>query len=291
MRRIAVITGSSGFIGKQLVQKLKSSDVVLRYIDDLDDVMDQKWIAKYGFLDGPYDFYHLAGKTGVERSWAHVQEFIESNVLITQKVLEFCRLTKSNLVHLGSASYSSSISNNSIDEKQELSCNNPYAISKKLAEELCRFYSCQFDLRIVVLRLFNPYGPGQSTQFLIPHLIKQAVSGGPIRVQNLETSRDYIYIDDVINSITMCKKLDRGFHVYNIGTGLSYKVSEVINLLQDLGGFSGCVISKDKLIVGQVYSSKANIELIRQELGWEPNVTLRDGLEQMLNSFTVEANQ
>ena len=119
-----------------------------------------------------------------------------------------------------------------IDEISETFTSNPYALSKKISEDLCKFYSENFGVRITILRPFNVYGVGQSDKFLIPSLINQILNGTTISIKDLEPKRDYVYISDLIDSIIKCLSLDNKFEIFNIGSGISYSVKEIINIIQ-----------------------------------------------------------
>src|SRR5688572_17268499 len=115
---------------------------------------------------------HLAGRSYVPDSWEHPLAFYEMNVLGTLRVLEYCRANAARLVHVSSYVYGNPRSL-PIAEDHPTQATTPYAHSKLLAEECCRFYAEKLGLGIVVVRPFNVYGPGQKEPFLIPSLIRQ----------------------------------------------------------------------------------------------------------------------
>ena len=251
----------------------------MRLDDEINMFVDERWMQDNRFDVGPYVVIHLAAKTGVGKSWLQSQEYFDSNVATTQRMLEFCRLSSSSLIYLSSASYGPSDGNKPHKEIQALCADNPYALSKIMAEELCQFYAQYFQVPITILRPFNVYGPGQSSRFLIPHLISEVITKNQVEVENLTTSRDYIFVDDVIDVIVRCMGYVQGFRVLNVGTGVGHSVSEVLEILWELVGERKPILNKNIERRNQVNTSVADIARIQGQLSWQPQIDLSEGLK------------
>jgi nucleoside-diphosphate-sugar epimerase len=170
-----------------------------------------------------------------------------------------------------------------ISESALLSVNNPYGLSKKLAEESCSFYYNSLAVNTVIIRPFNVYGPGQSTQFLIPMIIEKVNLRKEIEVKDLNPKRDFIFVEDLVNAIIASIKLDTGFHIFNIGSGLSYSVAEIIEHIQRIEGTSLSVKSFAETRPGEILETKADISKAKKILGWSPKWSIESGISQTIS--------
>ena len=166
-------------------------------------------------------------------------------------------------------------------ESTPLAAKNPYALSKKLAEEACEFYSDRFSIQTTILRPFNIYGPGQSDSFLIPTILNHLKAGREIHVKDLEPRRDYVYIADVIEAMVKAVVRADGSGMFNVGSGTSHSVAELIQCIQKVWGTDLPVRSDGRRRQGEGLDTVADISRARQQLGWTPRFTLRQGLEAL----------
>jgi nucleoside-diphosphate-sugar epimerase len=169
-----------------------------------------------------------------------------------------------------------------IPESAALVAMNPYALSKKLAEEACKFYADIYGVKIIILRPFNVYGSGQSDRFLIPYLINQVKSKTTISIQDIEPRRDFIYIDDLVDAIIKAMEIQLDFDIFNIGSGVSYSVAELIGIIQKIQGTSLGIKVDGERRIGEVMDTQADITKAFDILGWSPKYSLHSGLEKML---------
>src|SRR5262245_55609000 len=166
MSRI-LVTGATGFIGRHLVPQLSASGHhVVQANSQSGNVTLQSTWSRFPKVEV---VIHLAGKSFVPDSWADPAAFIECNLLGTVRALDYCRANNARLIFLSSYLYGNP-ETLPVSETSKLVAANPYALSKKLSEEICHFYASKFDISIVILRPFNVYGPGQQDYFLIPSL-------------------------------------------------------------------------------------------------------------------------
>ena len=276
-----VVTGASGFIGKYLVPKLRSvAHEVIEAGSTEGDVADEATWSRFPDVEV---VVHLAGRTFVPDSWIDPAGFLRTNLQGTVLALDYCRTHDARLVFLSSYLYGKP-EKMPIPESAALSATNPYALSKKLAEDACRFYADAFGVRVTVLRPFNVFGPDQAKHFLIPTIIDQAAAGNVIHVKDLEPKRDYVYIDDLADAIERSMVLDQAFNIFNIGTGISYSVADLISLIQSIMGTNLAVQSSGERRAVEVMDTKADIERASAILGWSPKWTLKAGLEKVLGA-------
>lgn len=280
MKLSILVTGSNGFIGRHLVKSLRfrHHQVFAMARVDGDTSNAETWI-NYPKADC---VVHLAGLTFVPDSWTNPEQFIESNTLSTTHALEYCRKNDAKLIFLSSYMYSTN-STTSVKEADETSPANPYALTKFLGENLCRYYSDFFGTQVVVLRPFNVYGIGQATKFLIPSIVQQARVGDEIRVMDHKPSRDYLYIDDLLEAIHRSIILTTNFDIFNIGTGKSFSVESLIKILETVVGRNLRIISANSERPSEINFTRADITHAIDVLKWKPKWALIDGLSAIWN--------
>lgn len=278
MARI-LVTGATGFVGKHLVPQLSAigHDIIEANSQSGDVAAGSTW-SRFPSVEV---VIHLAGKSFVPDSWVDPGAFINCNLLGTVAALNYCKANNARLIFLSSYLYGNP-QTLPIPETARLVATNPYALSKKLSEEVCHFYACKFGLDIVILRPFNVYGSGQRGYFLIPSIIRQASAGEVIRVKDLEPRRDYVFINDLVDVIAKAVDLRNGINVLNVGSGVSNSVAELIQIIQDLKQTHLRVSSSEERRKDEVMNTVADITRVNRALGWAPKWTLIEGIRAML---------
>ncbi|NTU42062.1 MAG: NAD(P)-dependent oxidoreductase [Nitrospirales bacterium] len=276
-----LITGSRGFIGRALTQRLLESGHPLHELPQGADIGEP--VSLEGFRDKEISqVFHLAARTFVPDSWRDPGGFYRTNVIGTQNVLEFCRQKSASLLYVSSYVYGKP-ERLPIPEEAPLRPNNPYAHSKCLAEQLCRFYAQEFGVRVTVLRPFNIYGPGQRESFLIPSVIRQTLESDGVSVKSLTPRRDYLYLDDFLDVLLLSTGTRQSrYEVYNIGAGISYSVRDVIDEALAVAGRNIPVISEEEDRKNEIDDVVADIGKARRELGWQPQRSFREGIRRMI---------
>ena len=279
-----LVTGADGFIGQPLVKKLQSEGFeVIALSLSHGDICDPNTLKPFQHEKFQHVF-HLAAVTFVPDSWQKPVRFMQINALGTQNVLEFCRKSNNSMTFISSYLYGN-VTQLPIKETHPLQPNNPYALSKKVGEDICRFYAENFAVEVNVIRPFNIYGPGQNEKFLIPYIIDQALHADEIRVKDLVPKRDYIYLDDVIDALMKAMK-HKKFDIYNIGSGESYSVKEVIDIVQDLTGITKKVISESQVRTNEINDTRCDNVKAKKQLEWRLSISFREGLAKMIDHFS-----
>lgn len=284
IRKSILVTGSSGFIGRHLVEALKNNNFPVYTFDKTEgyDVCRKKSFSNF-LNKGIKVVFHLAGQTYVPDSWTKTDIFYKNNILGTQNVLEFCRHTGAKLIY--SSAYVYGLPKYlPIDEKHPVLPNNPYAHSKWLGEELCRFCAREYQNRILIIRPFNIYGPGQKERFLIPFLFKQIREKSSIKVKDDAPKRDYLYISDLIEAYLGFIDYEGKEQVFNVGYGVSFSVREIIEMMIETAGRPIKWSSQGQKRPYEIPDTMADNRLLRTTLGWEPKVTFREGIKRILDN-------
>jgi GDP-4-dehydro-6-deoxy-D-mannose reductase len=276
-----LVTGSTGFVGKHLVPGLKKAQHETFEANsrsgDIAEALTWKKFPKTDVV------IHLAGKSFVPASWSDPASFINCNLMGTVTALNYCREHDSRLIFISSYLYGNPLEL-PIPETATLNPTNPYALSKKLAEDVCRFYSDSLGVNITILRPFNVYGPGQDENFLLPSIIRQVSSGKDIVVKDLEPKRDYIYINDLVDALIGAVTYESKFDIFNIGSGKSHSVQELIQITQNTYGTELPVHSDEERRKDEIMDTRADITLAKLKLHWEPKWTLEEGIRQIFDS-------
>ena len=276
-----VVTGARGFIGRALVRRLESTGDSVIGLSTVDgDIADQATLHPYRSSDIRHVF-HLAGRSFVPQSWNDPIEFHRVNAMGTLNVLEFCRERRRPLTYVSAYLYGQP-RQQPVREDHPVVPNNPYGLSKMQAEMACEFYARTHGLNVNVVRPFNVYGFGQNENFLIPTILRQVLSAGEIKVQDLAPRRDYLYMDDLIELLVATLNAPPGYNVYNGGTGTSLSVAEVIATAQAEAATSKPVRCGESVRINEISDTRADIEKARHELGWSPKHEFRDGVRTII---------
>ena len=237
----------------------------------------KNYVGKLGKIDL---VYHLAAQLFVPYSFENPRDVYEVNVLGTLNVLELCRLYNIQKIVFPSSYVYGHPQYLPIDEGHPVNPNNPYARSKVIGEALCKAYHEDYNLNCTILRSFNIYGEGQGDRFLIPSIIKQLESGR-IEIKDPEPRRDYLYISDAIEAFVKAGEYSNAeFDVFNIGSGTSYSVAEVVSKVLKSWGREAEVDYRGRRRVGEIVDVVANIQKAREKLRWKPHVSLEQGLSK-----------
>jgi len=283
---IILVTGSSGFIGKALTEKLKNSDSkVLEFNTSEGDIAQKDSLDL--FLNEPIThLFHLAAKTYIPDSWDSPVDFFHTNITGTAYVLDFCKRKKIPLTYVSTYMYGNPERLPQTEEDPVIT-NNPYTLSKYMAEQMCRFYSNNFDMRITILRPFNVFGIGQDEKFLIPAILHQALHEDAIRVKDLTPRRDYLYLEDLVDALVCTLNPASRYALYNIGSGHSLSVKYIAETVLDVLGLNKPIVSENIERKNEVNDTVADIRRAQKELGWSPRHSFREGIEKIVHRMSL----
>jgi nucleoside-diphosphate-sugar epimerase len=296
-----LITGGNGFIGSHLIRLLSGSEndvycleryVTGRYVlggqrlvkTVFGDLRDHFAVRKVVREVQPDAVIHLASISAVSYSYDHPIEVLETNFLGTVNLAESCLREVPHFKHFLFAGTSEEYGNQEnvpIKETAELYPNSPYAVSKVAADKHLQYMRDAFDFPVTILRNFNTYGRRDNTHFVVERTIAQMLKGKTVRLGDPMPIRDFMYVDDHVNSYLACLENEKAVgEIFNFCTGRGVSIAQLVESIKKLTGNESEVIWNTiperpldiAVLVGD--NSKA-----KRILGWEPKFTLEEGLK------------
>ena len=286
MSRRVLVTGGSGFLGLSLCRKLGESgdDVLAVSRHSGVDVTDWNHVSRVERCDV---VYHLAAVTGAEAALSRPRETYTTNVLGTMHVLEYCRIQKARRLVFASTYVYGQPRYLPVDESHPIKPGNLYAQSKVIGETLCRQYYEDFGVSVVILRIFNPYGPGQQGNFLIPTILNQLRHQGKVLLRDAAPRRDFIFMQDVVDAFTMAGSYAGSeFAIFNVASGKSYSVSEIVGKIRNMHGRPFEVVYTGPSRPFEIPDCVGGIEGSKRNLGWQAKTDIDNGLRQTVEAWT-----
>jgi len=306
--KTVVVTGAGGFIGSALVERLIQDGAhvraMLRYtsrgqrgcLDYLPDAVMQDVDVTLGDvrdLDGVRAIlrdtdaiFHLAALVGIPYSYEHPQEFIDTNIVGTSNVLLAAKElgTLERIVLTSTSEVYGSALRIPMDEEHPLQAQSPYSATKIAADALGLSFHRSFNLPIAIVRPFNAYGPRQSARAVIPTIISQALTGVTLKLGTLETRRDFTFVDDTARGFVAVASSDAALgSVVNIGSGTDVSIGEIVTKVGEIVGQELSVAEEAQRIrpvKSEVSRLHADASLARELAGWQPEISLDDGLRR-----------
>jgi len=287
-----LITGATGFIGTHLIpqliknhkivglskNKIKSSKNFTSF--DI-DITNEKLKIKNKYTD----IIHMAAHSDVTYCNLNPTKCYELNVKSTQKMLEIARKNDSNFIFLSSSHVYGDPNKQSISENSSCNPLTHYASSKRMSEILCETYAKTYGLDIQIARLFSVYGPKSPKSNLIFNIINQIINNSKIILGNTYPKRDFIFVSDVIvGLIKILNSKKKGFQVYNLGSGKSISVEDLVKNCFTISNKKLKIISaKEKRRENEIMNIQANISKMKKEFNWKTEISLKKGLEITYN--------
>jgi dTDP-glucose 4,6-dehydratase len=307
--KTVLVTGAGGFIGSQLVESLlmegarvrafvrynsRSDPGLLRLLpaelsERLEvvsgDLRDRS--AIYDTVRGCDLVYHLGALISIPYSYRHPAEVAEVNFMGTLNVLMACReLGTARLVHTSTSEVYGTARRAPIDEDHPLQGQYPYSASKIGADKMAESFFCAYNLPVVTVRPFNTFGPRQSARAVIPTIIMQALVGQTIHLGNLDTTRDFTYVHDTVRGFLLAGStvgVEGG--AFNLGTGHEIRIGDIAERIAlKVGHKVKITVEAQRLRPekSEVLRLISDNSLARAKLGWEPQVSLDEGLDQTI---------
>ncbi|NBB80852.1 MAG: NAD-dependent epimerase/dehydratase family protein [Verrucomicrobia bacterium] len=307
-----LITGGAGFIGSHLTERLVSTGHQVTVIDDFNDYYDpaikrrnlaavrdhiqliegdirDAVLVERTFAKGRFDqIIHLAARAGVRPSIKNPKLYFTTNIDGTFNLLDACRYHE-----VPRFTFASSSSVYGINTKVPFSESDPiertispYAATKLAGEQICSNYAHLFGIQCQCLRFFTVYGPRQRPDLAISKFTGNILADEPIQqFGDGSSSRDYTYIDDIIDGMVAATQYERrAFEIFNLGGSATTTLSELIKMIESATGIKARI---DHLSdqPGDVPRTFADISKAEKLLGYKAQTPIREGIEKYLRWF------
>jgi len=300
------VTGAGGFIGSHLCEKLvqlganvtalvkynsrgfhgfleeSPADVrnAIRIV--LGDIRDESTFRLY--LKDIEIVFHLAANPGIPYSFVQPRDVFDINTLGSFNLLNAARdQTPEKIILASSAETYGDSKYLPIDEQHPQFPKSPYAASKAAMEKLAWSFYYAYELPITIVRLFNNYGPRQSARAVTPTIITQILSSNEVRIGALHPRRDFTLVLDTVRAFTKVAEFEESGEVFNIGSGISISVRDIIDKVMMITGKSDVKIVTDESRIrpgqSEVQALKANYQHLKEKTGWQPQFSYEEGLK------------
>jgi NAD dependent epimerase/dehydratase len=305
--RKVLVTGAGGFIGSHLAERLAvlgaTTSAFVRYSSTssrgwlersqnaegiefvFGDIRDADGVRRA--LRGVDTVFHLAALIGIPYSYEAPESYVATNIGGTLNVLQAarehgvrCVVQTSTSEVYGSAQYTP------IDEAHPLQGQSPYSATKIGADKLAESFHLSFGLPVVTVRPFNTFGPRQSARAIVPTLITQCLEGDRVRVGNLDPTRDLNFVANTVEGFLAAASSPAAIgQTVNLGSGREIRIGDLLTLITELVGRRVRIEVDEQRIrpvrseVSQLLADNARA---RELLGWQPRVSLEQGLEQTI---------
>jgi dTDP-glucose 4,6-dehydratase len=308
-----LVTGGAGFIGSNFVRmaltdKFPDFNVgqltvldLLTYAGDEENLKPVASDKRYKFIKGDIrdlelakklmqdadQVVHFAAESHVDRSIEGGSEFVSTNVMGTQVLLDAAKSTNiKRFVHVSTDEVYGSISEGSWPEDHPLLPNSPYSASKAGSDLLVRAYNRTHKLDTVITRCSNNYGQYQFPEKVMPLFITNIIEGKKVPLYgNGLNVRDWLHVDDHCRGIALALTKGRAGEVYNIGGGTELTNVELTHKILKAMGVGEEFIQPVEDRKGHDLRYSVDISKINKELGYSPQVNFEEGLEQTINWY------
>ncbi len=300
-----LVTGAAGFIGSQLSRRLLKEGLSVTGVDCFTDYYP-RWIKEKNlsaikdhgqflfieqdinslelkkYLEGIDCVFHMAAQAGVRASWGKsFSEYIRNNIEATQRLLEESKgLPLHRFVYASSSSVYGFCPELPMSESSPLLPYSPYGVTKLAGENLCYLYSKNYGVPTISLRFFTVYGPGQRPDMAFHKFFKLASENKPIPVYGTgEQTRDFTYIDDIVDAIYACIMNGQLGETYNLGGGNRKMLKDLFPLFEKICEKKINIQWEEKQ-KGDVPHTLADIQKAKKDLGFDPKIHIDEGLSE-----------
>ena len=296
-----IVTGGAGFIGSSIVKKLVARGDDVTVIDNLntgkeenlksvidkitflkDSILNRELLEKQSQnIDG---IFHQAALASVQDSFSKLDEYHGVNVNGTENILKLAKKNDFRVVYASSSSVYGNPERIPIKESDKKDPINPYAETKLKKEQLAIKYS-EMGVKVIGLRYFNVFGKGQSKEYagVLKLFLERIRDKLPPKINGDGTQfRDFVYVEDVADANIMSMDSDINHGFYNVGTNTSITILDLAKTIIKSSGLDIQPIFGPAL-KGDVQRTIANIDLIKEEIGWEPTILIEKWIEEIIS--------
>jgi NAD dependent epimerase/dehydratase len=311
-----LVTGADGFIGSHLVEMLIKDGHKVRALALYNSFNDWGWLESIEDLDqvevvtgdvrDPFFcreitkdievVYHLAALIAIPYSYLAPQSYVDTNVNGT---VNMCKASMDNnvkrFIHTSTSETYGTAQYVPIDEKHPMQPQSPYSASKISADAMAMSFYNSFEFPLTIARPFNTYGPRQSARAVIPTIITQIASGmKEIKLGDVTPTRDFNYVEDTCRGFIALANSDETIgKSINIGSNFEISIGDTLNMIKDIMNSNVKFVVDEQRIrpeKSEVNRLWCDNSLIKELTGFEPQNSIRVGLEKTIEWFTTPKN-
>ncbi len=295
-----LVTGAAGFVGHHLMVKLPNAIGVDNFNDYYDkslkykraalsgrvingDVCDKELISNIITTYRIKKVIHMAAQAGVRYSLKTPQAYVRSNVECFVQLLEVLKNTNIPLIYASSSSvYGKNTKVPFSETDPVIQPASLYAATKRENELLAHVYRNLYKQKSIGLRFFTVYGPMGRPDMAYYSFTKNIMEGKPINVYNYgDVSRDFTYIDDIVDGVIGCTKIDFNYEILNLGRGQPHTVGKFIEIIEEATGRKA-IKKMMPMAKGDVLITYANVSKAMKMIGYSPKVSLEEGINRFV---------
>lgn len=307
-----LITGAEGFIGSHLTERLVALGARVKAFIMYNSFNKWGWIDtfksreknKLNVICGDIReadllkvalkdvdiVFHLAALIAIPYSYISPSSYIKTNIEGTLNLLQTAQDCKvERFIHTSTSEVYGTARYVPIDEKHPLQGQSPYSASKIGADMIAESFHMSFELPVTTVRPFNTYGPRQSARAIIPTLIVQLLKKDKLRLGSLHPVRDFTYVTDTVEGFIKAAEADKiNGEVINIGSAHGISIGDLAEKLMKMLGKGVAIECEEKRVrpsKSEVNKLICNNQKAKELIGWEPKVSLDEGLEKTINWF------
>jgi GDP-4-dehydro-6-deoxy-D-mannose reductase len=294
-----VITGLTGFVGKQMRPYLKNASLSRWDLVSLPPFdLNTKASIRQALDSRPPDaVIHLAGQSFVPEAFRDPAGTLNTNLIGTLNLLQSLKETgfKGAFLYVSSGDVYGHVNEAQLPITELLPANprNPYSVSKLAAETLCRQWSYVEGWRIMIARPFNHIGPGQNESFIVPSVAKQLnlIRVGQqeprIQVGDVDITRDFLDVQDVVNAYLQLLENGQNGEIYNVCSGRERSVRDLIETMISLSGVQAEITTDpSRFRPAEQRRVCGSYAKLHSATGWAPSINLQDTLKQVLDDWS-----
>jgi len=302
-----LITGAGGFIGSHLTERLAELGATTRALVQYNSQGQRGWLEQspwrnqIEFLAGDVRdagsvhqamrdvdvVFHLAALIAIPYSYQAPNSYVETNIVGTLNVLQAARaLGTARLVHTSTSEVYGTARQVPITESHPIQGQSPYSASKIGADKLAESFHLSFQLPVVTVRPFNTFGPRQSARAVIPTIISQALAGRTVKLGKLSPTRDLNFVSNTVDGFLAAAVAPAAVgRTINLGSGREISIGDLAALIGRLLNQPLPLAQEEQRLrpeKSEVERLVADNSLALAVLGWQPRVTLEEGLAQTI---------
>lgn len=310
MNRV-LVTGADGFIGSHLTELLVREGCTVRALAQYNSFGSWGWLEEVdcrdrievvsGDVRDPHfcrkitrdvdTVFHLAALIAIPYSYVAPDSYVDTNVRGT---LNVCQAALDNgirrVIHTSTSEVYGTAQYVPIDEKHPLQPQSPYSASKIGADAMAMSFFNAFNLPVTIARPFNTYGPRQSARAVIPTIITQIASGmRQIKLGDVSPTRDFNYVTDTCRGFIALARSDQAVgQTVNIGSNREITILDTLKMIRELMRSDVEFLVDDQRLrpeKSEVFRLWCDNTRIRELTGFEPQISIRDGLAKTVDWF------